>query len=131
MSSEKIICFFVGHDDPVMDMLGELGQTKLYKIWEEKRRDCRRCKRDIHIMGGRLPSTFTRDMLGSNFVAALDVRFVDYYGWTANYVINKDSKPAFLKFSNNFTSFHDTREAAEKALLDEIRAFENGEVKAE
>lgn len=48
---KKIICFLVGHDDPVMDNLtgtrADYANRQLYEMWRDCKRDCRRCGKAI------------------------------------------------------------------------------------
>ena len=43
----KIICFLIGHDDPIMDLLDKIHQDELYKQWRFIVRGCRRCGKDL------------------------------------------------------------------------------------
>ena len=48
----KLICFLIGHDDPVMMVLGLKTQAELYNDWQWNARCCRRCGK---VLGPRKP----------------------------------------------------------------------------
>jgi hypothetical protein len=44
---DRFVCFLLGHKDPVMLLLGEFSQDKLYQLWRTERRKCTRCNKDL------------------------------------------------------------------------------------
>lgn len=40
---QRQICFLIGHNDPVMELVGLVPQDDLYETWKTCERDCGRC----------------------------------------------------------------------------------------
>lgn len=45
---KKIICFLIGHDDPVMDYLDFASSKNVYERWKTQWRRCRCCGKELH-----------------------------------------------------------------------------------
>lgn len=43
MKLKNVLCFLIGHDDPIMDSLTYFNRDQIYHLWKNQERMCRRC----------------------------------------------------------------------------------------
>lgn len=44
---KKLVCFLIGHDDPILYGIGIVKKDALYRLWRDAERSCRRCGKKL------------------------------------------------------------------------------------